>query len=250
MSESELDLTGSSAAIARLRQEVVVAAKSDAKVLITGESGVGKELVARMLHNTSWRRSRPLQTLNCSCVPDSLLESELFGHVRGSFTGAVRDHQGIFEAAKGGTVILDEIGESSARMQGLLLRVLQFGEIQRVGECRSVRQVDVRIVATTHRNLRELIAQGEFRLDLFYRLNVIAIHVPPLRERAEDIPLLLEHFTTRFSQLHRLQCPPIGRDAMGWLKKYSWPGNVRELRNVAERFVIRKELAAAVECPA
>jgi transcriptional regulator with GAF, ATPase, and Fis domain len=229
---------------------VAVAAKSDAKVLITGESGVGKELLARVLHQSSSRRWKPLRAINCAAVSDELLESELFGHVRGSFTGAVRDHQGIFEAASGGTVILDEIGESSARMQALLLRFLQFGELQRVGDAGAVRHIDVRVVTTTHLNLRTLIAQGEFRLDLFYRLNVIAIHVPPLRERAEDIPALLEHFTTKFCRLHRLQPPPIGRDAMVWLKEYSWPGNVRELRNVAERFVIRRELAAAVERPA
>jgi transcriptional regulator with GAF, ATPase, and Fis domain len=204
----EYQMVGSSVPMARLRQEVAIAAKSDAKVLITGESGAGKELVARILHHTGWRRSKPLRAINCAAVSDDLLESELFGHVRGSFTGAVRDHQGIFEAARSGTVILDEIGESSARMQTLLLRFLQFGELQRVGEIGCVRHVDERVVATMHRNFRELIAQGEFRLDLFYRLNVIAIHVSPLRERADDIPTLLEHFTTRFSHLHRLPCRP------------------------------------------
>jgi transcriptional regulator with GAF, ATPase, and Fis domain len=250
MSESACDLIGSSPAMARLRQEVAVAARSGAKVLITGESGVGKELTARLLHHRSKRRSRPLRAVSCAGIPDTLLESELFGHLRGSFTGAVRDHQGIFESARGGTVILDEIGDSSARLQALLLRFLQFGELQRIGESGSTRHVDVRIVATTRRDLRELIAEGEFRLDLYYRLNVIGIRVPPLRERPEDIPALLEHFTLKFSLHHQVPCPPIGSAAMAWLKGYSWPGNVRELRNVAERFVIKKELLAAVECPA
>jgi transcriptional regulator with GAF, ATPase, and Fis domain len=235
------DLIGFSPAMARLRQEMAVAAKSSAKVLITGESGVGKELVASLLHAESKRRPRPLRTFNCAAIPDTLLESELFGHVRGSFTGAVRDHRGLFESANRGTVVLDEIGDSSARMQALLLRFLQFGEIHRIGESGSPRQIDVRVVATTRRDLRELVAEGEFRLDLYYRLNVVAIHVPPLRDRIEDVPTLLEHFTARFSQHHRLPCPPIRRDAMAWLKEYSWPGNVRELRNIAERFVIRQE---------
>jgi transcriptional regulator with GAF, ATPase, and Fis domain len=246
----QCEMVGSSPAMVRLRQEIAVAAKSNSKVLITGESGVGKELVAHVLHQRSGRRLRPIRAINCLSVPDSLLESELFGHVRGSFSGAVRDHQGIFESARGGTVVLDEIGESSPRMQALLLRFLQFGELQRIGESGWTRRVDVQIVATTRRNLRESIAEGEFRLDLYYRLNVIGIHVPPLRQRPEDIPELLEHFTARFSQQHGLPCPPIGTEAMAWLQTYSWPGNVRELRNVAERFVVRKELLAAVECPA
>ena len=240
MSESVRDLIGSSRVIACLREEIAAAAKSSAKVVITGESGVGKELVARAVHSASARRSRPLKAINCAGVPDTLLESELFGHLRGSFTGAVRDHQGVFESANGGTTVLDEIGDASPRMQGLLLRFLQFGELQRVGDSGS-RHVDVRIVATTRRDLRELIAEGEFRLDLYYRLHVIGIRVPPLRERAEDIPTLLDHFMMRFSTQYHLPPPPISADTMAWLKSYSWPGNVRELRNLAERFVIRTE---------
>ena len=240
MSESACELIGSSHAIARLRQEVAAAAKFNAKVLITGESGVGKELVARVVHRVSHRRVRTLKTINCAGIPDTLLESELFGHMRDSFTGAVRDHHGVFEAAHGGTVVLDEIGDSSARMQALLLRFLQFGELQRIGDSGS-RQVDVRIGATTRRDLRKLIAEGEFRLDLYYRLNVIAIRVPLLRERVEDIPALLDQFITRFTAQYRLPTPAIGVQAMAWLKSYSWPGNVRELRNLAERFVIRRE---------
>jgi two-component system nitrogen regulation response regulator NtrX len=240
MFESAPDLIGSSAAMARLRQDVATAAKSSAKVLITGESGVGKELVARAVHSAGARRSKPLRPVNCAGVPDTLLESELFGHLRGSFTGAVRDHQGVFEAANGGSVILDEIGDSSARMQALLLRFLQFGELQRIGDSRA-RHVDVRIMATTGRDLRALVAEGEFRLDLYYRLNVISVRVPPLRERVDDIPALFDHFMRLFSIQHRLPSPRIGAETMAWLNAYSWPGNVRELRNLAERFVIRRE---------
>ena len=234
----ECELVGSSSAIATLRQEIAVAAQSSAKVLITGESGVGKDLAARALHQRGKRKSRPFRAISCSSVPDSLLESELFGHVRGSFTGAFRDHQGLFESAHRGTVVLDEISDSSARMQGLLLRFLQFGEIQRIGADGSSRHVDVRVVATSRRDLREQVSAGEFRLDLYYRLNVIRIHVPPLRDRVEDIPDLLDHFASRFSEHYQMPCPVIDRDAMAWLTSYSWPGNVRELRNIVERFVI------------
>jgi transcriptional regulator with GAF, ATPase, and Fis domain len=240
MFETAPDLIGSSSAMARLRQDVATAAKSSAKVLITGESGVGKELVARAVHCAGARRSKPLRPVNCAGVPDTLLESELFGHLRGSFTGAVRDHQGVFETANGGSVILDEIGDSSARMQALLLRFLQFGELQRIGDSRA-RHVDVRIMATTGRDLRALIVEGEFRLDLYYRLNVISVRVAPLRERVDDIPALFDYFMRIFSIQHRLPSPRIGAETMAWLKGYSWPGNVRELRNLAERFVIRRE---------
>jgi DNA-binding NtrC family response regulator len=239
----ECELVGSSPAMASLRREISVAAATSVKVLITGESGTGKELAARVLHDRSARRERPLRAINCSSVPDTLLESELFGHLRGSFTGAVRDHQGIFEGAHGGTVVLDEIGDSSPRMQGLLLRFLQFGELQRIGESGSARHVDVRIVATTHRNLLERVGAGEFRLDLYYRLNVIRIHVPPLRERIEDLPSLVDHFTALFSAQHRMPRPPALRGhEMARLAAHHWPGNVRELRNTLERFVIRGEL--------
>jgi two-component system, NtrC family, response regulator HydG len=240
MFESAPDLIGSSPAVARLRQEVAMAAKSNAKVLVTGESGAGKELVARAVHGAGARRAQPLRAVNCAGLPDTLLESELFGHLRGSFTGAVRDHQGVFEAAHGGTVVLDEIGDASARMQALLLRFLQFGELQRIGDS-YFRHVDVRIIATTSRDLRTLVAEGEFRLDLYYRLNVIGIRVPSLRERADDIPALLDHFMRHFSIRHHLPSPGIGAETMAWLRAYSWPGNVRELRNLAERFVIGRE---------
>jgi len=243
------ELIGASPAMTTLRREVAMAAQSNAKVVITGESGAGKEMIARLLHESSRRRVRPFRAVNCSGIPDELLESELFGHVRGSFTGAVRDHHGVFESARGGTVLLDHIADSSLRLQGLLLRFLQFGEVQKIGEDLA-KHVDVRIIATAHRHLLEHVTAGEFRLDLYYRLNVIRIHVPPLRERREDIPALLDYFTTMFSDHYHMPCPPIGPNAMTWLKEYSWPGNVRELRNVAERFVIRRELLEAVECPA
>lgn len=241
MFEPVPDLIGSSPAMTRLRQDVSTAARSNAKVVITGETGAGKELVARAVHHAGPRRPRALRAINCASVPDALLESELFGHLRGSFTGAVRNRQGVFETAHGGTVVLDEVGHSSPRMQALLLRFLQFGEIQRIGDSRA-RHVDVRIIATTGRDLRALVDEGEFRLDLYYRLDVISVHVPPLRERVEDIPALLDHFLRHFSLEHRLPPPRIGAETMAWLKAYRWPGNVRELRNLAERFVIRREV--------
>src|SRR4029077_14767804 len=171
---------------------------SDAKVLITGESGVGKELVAHAIHRLSGRAQRQMIAVNCAGLPETLLESELFGHVKGSFTGAYRDKQGKLELAEQGTVFLDEIGEMTLRMQGLLLRFLETGELQKVGADRIVGRGDVRVIAATNRNLRDLIAQGQFREDLFYRLNVIHLIVPPLRERREDIPLLIDHFLRNF----------------------------------------------------
>jgi transcriptional regulator with PAS, ATPase and Fis domain len=242
--------------MARLRRDIAVAARSNAKVLITGESGAGKDLVARIIHDRGPRRSRPFRAIGCSSIPDTLLESELFGHLRGSFTGAIRDHRGIFESAHSGTVVLDEIGDSSARLQGLLLRFLQFGELQRIGESGSEKCVDVRVIATTNRNLLERVGVGAFRLDLYYRLNVIPIHVPALRERLTDLQQLVEHFIAKFREEHQTACAPPGPDEMAWLARYHWPGNVRELRNVIERFVIRGELGRAhpvvpaVECRA
>jgi len=240
MFESARDLIGSSPAMTALRREVAIAARSNAKVIVTGESGAGKEITARMLHAASQRRGRPFRAINCSSIPDELLESELFGHVRGSFTGAVRDHQGVFESAHGGTVLLDHIADSSLRMQALLLRFLQFGEVQKIGDDLT-KHVDVRVVATAHGDLLDHVTAGEFRLDLYYRLNVIRIHVPPLRERPEDIPVLLDCFMTQFSRQYQLPSPPIGPDTMVWLKSYRWPGNVRELRNLAERFVVKTD---------
>jgi transcriptional regulator with PAS, ATPase and Fis domain len=194
MPDTRAELIGRSAAIAALREEIRSAANTDAKVLITGESGTGKEVVAHLIHAASARRARPFVPINCAGIPESLLESELFGHERGSFTGAVRDKAGLFEIANHGTVLLDELGEMSLRMQGVLLRFLETGEVQRVGSDRVQARVDVRIIAATNRDLPDQIRNGNFRLDLYYRLNVIHLRTPALRERPEDVPALLDHF--------------------------------------------------------
>jgi DNA-binding NtrC family response regulator len=233
------ELIGSSAAIKGIEEELECAARCDAKVLITGESGVGKEVVARMIHERSARSRFPMVTINCAGVPDSLLESELFGHMRGSFTDAYQDKRGWLEQAKSGTIFLDEIGEMSLRMQALLLRFLENGEIQRVGSDRTHTVVDVRVIAATNRNLVTRIADKHFREDLYYRLNVIHLPVPPLRERREDIPCLFTHFVRSYSQKHRIAEPRTTEEAMSRLTAYDWPGNVRELKNVVERLVVR-----------
>src|SRR5688572_16686888 len=186
-----------------LHEELDRLARSDAKVLITGESGVGKEVVAREIHNRSARSTRPFVPVNCAGLPETLLESELFGHVKGSFTGAYRDKPGKLETAHLGTIFLDEVGEMTLRMQGLLLRFLETGELQKVGEESGGRHVNVRVIAATNRDLREMIRLGAFREDLFYRLNVVHIIVPPLRERREDIPLLISHFLAHFVAVNR-----------------------------------------------
>jgi DNA-binding NtrC family response regulator len=208
------------------------AALGEAKVLITGESGVGKDLVAREIHAHSNRVGGPYIAVNCAGLTETLLESELFGHVKGSFTGAYRDKLGKLEQAHGGTLLLDEVGEMSLRMQALLLRFLEHGELQRVGAHDRARFVDVRVVAATNRNLAERVAAGEFREDLLYRLRVIHIHVPPLRERRSDIRPLVEHFVS--VRRHPAQFSP---EALALLEKYRWPGNVRELQNVVEQAV-------------
>jgi len=204
------------------------AGESDAKVLITGESGVGKDVLARETHASSNRRSRPYIAVNCAGVPETLLESELFGHARGSFTGADRDRTGRIQMADGGTLFLDEVGEMSLRMQAALLRFLENGEIQRIGE--RAQQVDVRLIAATNRDLSQRVAAGDFREDLLYRLRVIEIKVPALRDRREDIPALTDHFLRRAPQ--QLSIAPEARQA---LERYRWPGNVRELQNVIEQ---------------
>ena len=237
--KSPVAMVGMSAAIRGVEEEMEHAARCDAKVLITGESGVGKEIVAQLIHDRSRRRRSPLVTINCAGFPDSLLESELFGHVKGSFTDAHRDKRGWLESASGGTIFMDEIGEMSLRMQALLLRFLETGEIQRVGADRLLPPVDVRVIAATHRKLINHIADKTFREDLYYRLNVIHIEVPPLRERREDVFVLLQHFFDMFSSSHQLPVPDVSPEALGSLTDYDWPGNVRELRNVAERLVLR-----------
>src|ERR671915_2563067 len=187
-------MVGASPAVRGIEEEVHHAARTDAKVLITGESGVGKEIVARLIHTRSNRGSGPLVTINCAGFPDSLLESEMFGHVKGSFTDAYRDKKGWLEQAHGGTIFMDEVGEMSLRMQALMLRFLETGEIQRVGSDRKMPPLDVRVITATHRKLLDHVADKTFREDLYYRLNVIHIAVPPLRERREDVPVLLDHF--------------------------------------------------------
>jgi transcriptional regulator with PAS, ATPase and Fis domain len=234
-------LVGASPAILTLQDEIHYAARCDAKVLITGESGAGKEIVARLIHAASGRNRAQLVTVNCAALSETLLETELFGHVRGSFTGAYRDRLGAFEQAHRGTVFLDEIGETSPRMQGLLLRFLETGEIQRVGSDQVQNRVDVRVIAATNRVLVEAVANKTFREDLYYRLNVIHLRVPPLRERAEDIPVLLQFFLDQFARQYQVQVPRLSPEAAQSLVEHPWPGNVRELKNVVERLVVRHD---------
>jgi transcriptional regulator with PAS, ATPase and Fis domain len=241
-----VQLIGTSQVITDLKSEVERVARSDAKVLITGESGSGKEVVARAIHEASVRARVGFVPVNCAGIPETLLESELFGHVKGSFTGAYRDKPGKLEMADNGTIFLDEIGEMTLRMQGLLLRFLETGEIQKVGAERVARAANVRVMAATNRNLPHLILQGQFREDLFYRINVIHIVVPPLRERREDIPLLVDFFMSRFTAVtengngngNHSPVRTISPDAMAALCEYSWPGNVRQVENVIERLVV------------
>ncbi len=232
-------MVGVSAAIRSIEEDIQYAARSDAKVLITGESGVGKEVVARLIHTRSSRGSGPLVTINCAGFPDSLLETEMFGHMKGSFTDAHRDKRGWLEMAHSGTIFMDEVGEMSLRMQALMLRFLETGEIQRVGSERQGPPLNVRVITATHRRLLERIADKTFREDLYYRLNVIHVEVPSLRDRPEDIGVLMAHFLREAATAHRSSEPELTADALSRLVEYPWPGNVRELKNVAERLVLR-----------
>jgi len=224
----------------RLCETVRRAAATKASVLIQGESGTGKELMARYLHRHSSRAGRPFVAVNCASLPETLLESELFGHEKGAFTGAITRRAGRFELADGGTLLLDEISEISPALQAKLLRVLEEEEFERVGGTTTLR-VDVRIVATTNRNLREAIADGAFREDLYYRLNVIPIHLPPLRERRDDVPELVRHFLRLYARQCARSTPRMSPDAMERLRRHDWPGNVRELRNLIQRLVVLHE---------
>ena len=235
-------LVGESAGIVALRDDVAAAARTHAKVLILGETGTGKEVVARQLHSQSPRRARTFVAVNCSGIPETLLESELFGHTRGSFTGAVRDKLGLVRQADRGTLFLDELGEMSLRMQAVLLRFTETGEIQPVGSDTPTGHTDVRLITATNRDLRQRIADGHFREDLYYRLNVIQIRIPPLRERGSDILLLMDHYLGQAAQAHRLRQPTLMPAAADLLLAYQWPGNVRELRNVAERIVLQDRI--------
>ncbi|HDL18953.1 MAG TPA: sigma-54-dependent Fis family transcriptional regulator [Bacteroidetes bacterium] len=217
-------------------------APTNGRVLITGESGTGKELVAHALHHFSSRSTKPLIKINCAAVQEELMESELFGHTRGSFTGAMENKEGVFQRAHNATLFLDEIGDMSYRMQAKVLRALEEGEIQRVGS-EKIEKVDTRLITATNKDLLQKIQQGAFRKDLYYRLNVIKIHLPPLRERREDIPVLVDHFLLLFCTEYNLITKELTRDAMEVLMNYDWPGNIREVRNFIERLVIMTQAA-------
>jgi DNA-binding NtrC family response regulator len=233
------NIVGTSWAMHQVFQLIEKVADAESTVLVLGESGTGKELVARAIHFNSHRAEKPLIPVNCGAIPESLLESELFGHERGAFTGAARTRMGRFELAHGGTIFLDEVGDMSPALQVKLLRVLQEHTFERVGGTKSIR-VDVRILAATNRNLEDSIARGEFREDLYYRLSVIPLTLPPLRERKEDIPLLLQHFMDQFNRMRNRTLQGFSSTALPMLIHYHWPGNVRELENLVDRLVVLK----------
>jgi two-component system, NtrC family, nitrogen regulation response regulator NtrX len=232
-------MVGESYSLRQLREQVAMAAPTNGRVLIYGENGTGKELVAKTIHALSRRRLGPFVEVNCAAIPEELIESELFGHVRGAFTGAVADRRGKFEVADGGTIFLDEIGDMSLKTQAKVLRVLQEQTLEPVGGGGKTIKVDVRVLAATNKDLQNTeIRLGRFREDLFFRLNVIPIYVPPLRERQEDIPLLAEHFMAEFAREYGRRIKSFESGALAALQRYPWPGNVRELRNVIERLMI------------
>jgi formate hydrogenlyase transcriptional activator len=232
-----VEIIGESAALKRVLKQVETVAPTDSTVLIQGETGTGKELIARAIHNLSSRRGRSFVCTNCASIPAGLLESELFGHERGAYTGAVARELGRFELANDGTIFLDEVGDIPLELQGKLLRILQEQEFERLGSTRTIR-VNFRLVAATNRDLACMVAEGEFRSDLFYRLSVFPIELPPLRQRPEDIPCLVRHFTKKFAQRMNKRIDVILREDMETLNRYPWPGNVRELQNTIERCVI------------
>ena len=235
--EARHEMVGESRALRAMTEEIRRAAPVRSAVLIQGESGVGKELVARAIHRNSPRVRERFVQVNCAAIPDDLIESELFGHERGSFTGATEKQIGKFEQADRGSIFLDEIGDMSLKTQAKVLRVLQEGEVERLGSARTIR-VDVRVLAATHKNLEQAINAGEFREDLYFRLSVLPIHVPPLRERAADIPLLVRHFATMFARENNFKPKPFSDEAIEALAQHHWRGNVRELRNSVERLLV------------
>ena len=230
-------LVGNSEAIRKVTQLADEVARSNVRVLIEGESGTGKEIIARSIHHKSERALQPFISVNCAALPEQLLEAELFGHVKGAFTGAIADKPGRFQLADGGTLFLDEIGDLSAKGQGDLLRVLEDGTFRMVGGTKMI-QVDVRVLAATNKNLQQAVAAGKFREDLLYRLQIVPISIPPLRERAEDIPLLVESFLEHFTARHKRPARTFSREAIQVLQRFPWPGNVRQLRNAVERIVL------------
>jgi len=235
--DEELTMVGESYAMTQLREQVAMAAPTNGRVLILGDNGTGKELVARSIHHLSRRRSGPFVEVNCAAIPEELIESELFGHVRGAFTGAVADRRGKFETADGGTIFLDEIADMSLKTQAKVLRALQEQVVEPVGSTARIR-VDTRVLAATNKDLQAEIKAGRFREDLYFRLNVIPIFVPPLRDRREDIPLLASHFTRVFAREYGRRLKMLDEGAVAALTNHPWPGNVRELRNVVERLMI------------
>jgi two-component system nitrogen regulation response regulator NtrX len=235
--ESRYEIVGASFQIRQVLERIERVAPTDARVLITGENGTGKELVARAIHRLSARSAGPFVEVNCAAIPSELIESELFGHIKGSFTGAVSDRAGKFEQSDGGTLFLDEIGDMSLAAQAKVLRALEQGVVTRVGGSKAI-HVDVRVVAATNKDLPAEIADGNFREDLFYRLNVVPIHIPALRERRDDIPMLVHHFVERMARTDRVVPRRFGDEALRRLTVLDWPGNVRELRNTVERLLI------------
>jgi DNA-binding NtrC family response regulator len=233
-------MTGYSESMKKVFETIKKVSSTDSTVIIYGESGTGKELAAKAIHFNSDRRSKPLVTVNCGAIPEELLESELFGHEKGAFTGAIRSRIGRFELAQEGSIFLDEIGDMSPSLQVKLLRVLQERQFERIGGMRTL-EADVRIIAATHRNLEDAVRKGKFREDLYYRINVIPIHLPPLRERKADIPVLIGHFLKTFNTMKKKRVTAVTDDAMDRMINYGWPGNVRELQNTMEMLVVMKE---------
>ncbi len=239
-------IVGGSESIMRVQRLIDKVASSEARVLITGENGTGKELVARWLHHKSARAAAPFVEVNCAAIPSELIESELFGHERGAFTSAIKQRKGKFEQADGGTLFMDEIGDMSLSAQAKVLRALQESKISRVGSDRDI-DVDVRVIAATNKDLREEIRKGNFREDLYHRIGVIVVKVPPLRERKEDIPMLADHFIRKICTENKIDCKKIDREAIDALSQMPWTGNIRELRNVIERLIVLSDDRITVE---
>ena len=235
--QDELGIIGQSEEIRELIELIISIAPTNISVLITGESGTGKEVFAQAIHKLSPRKNKSILSVNCGAIPEGLLESELFGHEKGAFTGAVATKKGFFELADGGTILLDEIGEMSLQTQVKLLRVLETGEFMRVGSG-ELRQVSVRVVAATNKDLGKMVQQNNFRKDLYYRLKAVAMHLPPLRDRREDIPLLLENFVTQILEAEKIEFAGFSEDALQTIYDYAWPGNVRELKNFTETIIV------------